>query len=47
VCWGIECVGILAVSTDPSLPEGTIVAAVMGEMGAQVRQWLDDCTGTC
>ena len=30
---GIECVGIVAVSTDPLLPEGTAVAAVMGEMG--------------
>jgi NADPH:quinone reductase-like Zn-dependent oxidoreductase len=30
---GIECVGIVAASTDPALPEGTTVAAVMGEMG--------------
>ncbi|MEV6768822.1 zinc-binding dehydrogenase [Nocardia sp. NPDC051030] len=30
---GIECVGTVAVSTDPHLPEGTTVAAVMGEMG--------------
>ena len=30
---GIECVGIVAGSTDPGLPEGTTVAAVMGEMG--------------
>lgn len=30
---GIECVGVVAVSTDPALPEGTTVAAVMGEMG--------------
>ncbi|MGW1340671.1 zinc-binding dehydrogenase [Kribbella sp. NPDC002412] len=30
---GIECVGVVAVSTDPRLPEGTTVAAVMGEMG--------------
>jgi NADPH:quinone reductase-like Zn-dependent oxidoreductase len=30
---GIECVGIVAASTDPLLPEGTAVAAVMGEMG--------------
>lgn len=30
---GIECVGIIAASTDPRLPEGTTVAAVMGEMG--------------
>jgi NADPH:quinone reductase-like Zn-dependent oxidoreductase len=30
---GIECVGIVAASTDPRLPEGTTVAAVMGEMG--------------
>ncbi len=30
---GIECVGVMAASTDPSLPEGTTVAAVMGEMG--------------
>ncbi|GAA3435128.1 zinc-binding dehydrogenase [Kutzneria kofuensis] len=32
---GIECVGIVAVSTDPRLPEGTTVAAVMGEMGRE------------
>lgn len=32
---GIECVGIVAVSTDPELPEGTTVAAVMGEMGRE------------
>ncbi|HET6738268.1 MAG TPA: zinc-binding dehydrogenase [Kribbella sp.] len=30
---GIECVGVVAVSTDPGLPEGVTVAAVMGEMG--------------
>jgi NADPH:quinone reductase-like Zn-dependent oxidoreductase len=30
---GIECVGVVAASTDPGLPEGTTVAAVMGEMG--------------
>jgi NADPH:quinone reductase-like Zn-dependent oxidoreductase len=30
---GIECVGVVAASTDPLLPEGTTVAAVMGEMG--------------
>ncbi|WP_280277790.1 alcohol dehydrogenase catalytic domain-containing protein [Nocardia wallacei] len=30
---GIECVGTVAASTDPALPEGTTVAAVMGEMG--------------
>ena len=32
---GIECVGIVAASTDPTLPEGTTVAAVMGEMGRE------------
>ncbi|MFE7854771.1 zinc-binding dehydrogenase [Streptomyces sp. NPDC057403] len=32
---GIECVGTVAVSTDPRLPEGTTVAAVMGEMGRE------------
>jgi NADPH:quinone reductase-like Zn-dependent oxidoreductase len=32
---GIECVGVVAVSTDPLLPEGTTVAAVMGEMGRE------------
>src|SRR5580698_2323468 len=32
---GIECVGIVAASTDPLLPEGTAVAAVMGEMGRE------------
>src|SRR5215468_9011075 len=32
---GIECVGIVAASTDPMLPDGTTVAAVMGEMGRQ------------
>jgi NADPH:quinone reductase-like Zn-dependent oxidoreductase len=30
---GIECVGTVAASTDPALPEGTTVAAVMGGMG--------------
>ena len=30
---GIECVGIVAASTDPRLADGTTVAAVMGEMG--------------
>jgi NADPH:quinone reductase-like Zn-dependent oxidoreductase len=30
---GIECVGVVAASTDPEVPEGTSVAAVMGEMG--------------
>ncbi|TDO68117.1 NADPH:quinone reductase-like Zn-dependent oxidoreductase [Kribbella sp. VKM Ac-2571] len=30
---GIECVGVVATSTDPAVPEGTTVAAVMGEMG--------------
>ncbi len=30
---GIECVGIVADSTEPRLPVGTTVAAVMGEMG--------------
>jgi NADPH:quinone reductase-like Zn-dependent oxidoreductase len=32
---GIECVGIVAASTDPVVPEGATVAAVMGEMGRQ------------
>lgn len=32
---GIECVGTVAVSTDPGVPEGTTVAAVMGEMGRE------------
>jgi NADPH:quinone reductase-like Zn-dependent oxidoreductase len=32
---GIECVGIVAVSTDPGVPDGTTVAAVMGEMGRE------------
>jgi NADPH:quinone reductase-like Zn-dependent oxidoreductase len=32
---GIECVGVVAASTDPALPDGTIVAAVMGEMGRE------------
>jgi NADPH:quinone reductase-like Zn-dependent oxidoreductase len=32
---GIECVGIVAASTDPRLPEGSTVAAVMGEMGRE------------
>jgi NADPH:quinone reductase-like Zn-dependent oxidoreductase len=32
---GIECVGVVAASTDPGLPEGQAVAAVMGEMGRQ------------
>jgi NADPH:quinone reductase-like Zn-dependent oxidoreductase len=30
---GIECVGVVAASTEPTLPEGTPVAAMMGEMG--------------
>ncbi len=30
---GIECVGVVEKSTDPAVPEGTTVAAVMGEMG--------------
>jgi NADPH:quinone reductase-like Zn-dependent oxidoreductase len=30
---GIECVGVMAASTDPLLPDGATVAAVMGEMG--------------
>jgi NADPH:quinone reductase-like Zn-dependent oxidoreductase len=30
---GIECVGVVVAATDPALPEGTTVAAVMGEMG--------------
>jgi NADPH:quinone reductase-like Zn-dependent oxidoreductase len=32
---GIECVGIVAASTEPKLPDGTTVAAVMGEMGRE------------
>ncbi|MCU7725660.1 zinc-binding dehydrogenase [Actinoplanes sp. KI2] len=32
---GIECVGVVAASTDPAVPEGATVAAVMGEMGRQ------------
>ena len=32
---GIECVGIVAASTDPMVPDGTTVAAVMGEMGRE------------
>ncbi|MGW4526877.1 zinc-binding dehydrogenase [Amycolatopsis sp. NPDC004378] len=32
---GIECVGVVAASSDPALPEGTTVAAVMGEMGRE------------
>src|SRR5215471_18280476 len=32
---GIECVGMVAESTDPALPEGITVAAVMGEMGRE------------
>lgn len=30
---GIECVGVVAASTDPTVPDGTTVAAVMGELG--------------
>lgn len=30
---GIECVGTIAASADPRLPDGTTVAAVMGDMG--------------
>jgi NADPH:quinone reductase-like Zn-dependent oxidoreductase len=32
---GIECVGIVAASTDSRVPDGTTVAAVMGEMGRE------------
>jgi NADPH:quinone reductase-like Zn-dependent oxidoreductase len=32
---GIECVGIVTASTDPTVPDGTTVAAVMGEMGRE------------
>lgn len=32
---GIECVGSVAESSDPALPAGTVVAAVMGEMGRE------------
>jgi NADPH:quinone reductase-like Zn-dependent oxidoreductase len=32
---GIECVGTVVASTDPALPDGTTVAAVMGEMGRE------------
>ncbi|MEV6333617.1 zinc-binding dehydrogenase [Nocardia vinacea] len=32
---GIECAGTVAASTDPMLPDGTTVAAVMGEMGRE------------
>lgn len=32
---GIECVGVVADSTDPAVPDGTTVAAVMGEMGRE------------
>jgi NADPH:quinone reductase-like Zn-dependent oxidoreductase len=32
---GIECVGTVAASTDPALPDGSTVAAVMGEMGRE------------
>jgi NADPH:quinone reductase-like Zn-dependent oxidoreductase len=32
---GIECVGVLAATTDPALAVGQTVAAVMGEMGRQ------------
>jgi len=32
---GIECTGIVVASTDPRLPDGTTVAAVMGEMGRE------------
>ena len=32
---GIECAGVVAASTDPMVPDGTTVAAVMGEMGRE------------
>jgi NADPH:quinone reductase-like Zn-dependent oxidoreductase len=32
---GVECVGVVVASTDPRLPVGQIVAAVMGEMGRE------------
>ncbi|GAA4219388.1 zinc-binding dehydrogenase [Actinocatenispora rupis] len=32
---GIECVGVVVASTDPAVPEGATVAAVMGDMGRE------------
>jgi NADPH:quinone reductase-like Zn-dependent oxidoreductase len=32
---GIECAGVVAASTDAMVPDGTTVAAVMGEMGRE------------
>ena len=32
---GIECVGVVVASPDARLPDGTTVAAVMGEMGRE------------
>jgi NADPH:quinone reductase-like Zn-dependent oxidoreductase len=40
---GIECVGVVADSTDPRLPEGTTVAAVMGEMGRAFDGGYAEC----
>jgi NADPH:quinone reductase-like Zn-dependent oxidoreductase len=40
---GIECVGVVAASTDPTLPEGTTVAAVMGEMGRAFDGGYAEC----
>lgn len=40
---GIECVGMVACSTDPLLPEGTTVAAVMGEMGREFDGGYAEC----
>ncbi|MFI5916752.1 zinc-binding dehydrogenase [Dactylosporangium sp. NPDC051541] len=40
---GIECVGVVAASTDPGLPEGATVAAVMGEMGRAFDGGYAEC----
>lgn len=40
---GIECVGVVLDSTDPSLREGTTVAAVMGEMGREFDGGYAEC----
>ena len=40
---GIDCVGIVAASTDPMVPDGMTVAAVMGEMGREFDGGYAEC----
>jgi NADPH:quinone reductase-like Zn-dependent oxidoreductase len=44
---GIECVGIVADSTDPAVPEGTTVAAVMGGSSTAATPSTRCCRTRC